>query len=145
MKKLSWTVLFLTVAALGAAKPDDKAAQEELKKLAGDWNCTASEFGGEKAPEAAYKGLTMTIKGDTFKVLADGKVIDEGTVKIDPTKNPKTLDLDSSKTKQPRIRGIYKLDGDKLLICYGASNERPTEFASKKGTMLSLDTYERKK
>jgi uncharacterized protein (TIGR03067 family) len=145
MKRLSCIILFLTAAALGAAKPDDKAAQEELKKLAGDWECTGGELKEEKLPEAGYKGMIMSIKDDTFKIQFQGKVIDEGTVKIDPTSSPKTMDLLSSKTKQPRFRGIYKLDGDKLVICYDAGNERPKDFATKKDTFLTLTTYQRKK
>jgi uncharacterized protein (TIGR03067 family) len=145
MKRLSGIVVCLTVGWLAAAEPDKKAVEEALKKLAGDWECTAAEFREEKAPEVSYKTLTMTIKDATFKVSFEGKVIDEGTVKVDPTKDPKTMSLHSSKTKQPRCYAIYKLDGDKLTICYDARNEPPKEFATKKGTFLELQTYQRKK
>jgi uncharacterized protein (TIGR03067 family) len=145
MKRLSCIILFLTAAALGAAGPDDKVVQVELKKLAGDWECTGGELKEEKLPEAGYKGMTMTIKDDTFKIQFQGKVIDEGTVKVDPTKSPKVIDLFSTKEKQRRLIGIYKLDGDKLLVCYDAGNEPPKEFATKKDSFLTLMTYQRKK
>jgi hypothetical protein len=40
--------------------------------------------------------------------------------------------------------GIYKLDGDTLTICLEArGNERPTEFATKEGSVANLIVLKR--
>jgi uncharacterized protein (TIGR03067 family) len=142
MKRLSLVVPFLIVGWLVAAEPADRAAQEEQKKLEGDWEGTTSELGGDKVPDAFFKGTILTIKGDKFTLQFKGKVTNEGTVKIDP--KAKTIDLVSTKFGGLTDLGIYELDGDKLRIC-SARNERPKEFATKKGTFMKLEAYTRKK
>jgi uncharacterized protein (TIGR03067 family) len=60
--------------------------------------------------------------------LADGSIPIKGTVKLDPTRQPKAMDLtdtfgaDVGKT----ILAIYSLDGDRLVFCAADDgHERP--------------------
>jgi len=75
-----------------------------------------------------------------------GKVKDEGTVKIDGTKKPKTMDIVGTEgpNKGKTILSIFEFDGDKLKVCYdlGGKN-RPEEFATKDGGLQFLVTYQR--
>jgi uncharacterized protein (TIGR03067 family) len=132
------------MACLLIAADKEDAAKEELKKLEGTWECTATELGGQKVPDALFKDTTLTVKGNSYTVKFKGKVTDEGTIKIDPTKTPKTIDMGSSKYSGIKDFGVYELDGNTLRIC-SARNERPKEFTTKKGTFMSLVTYQRKK
>ncbi len=44
------------------------------------------------------------------------------------------------------MRGIYRLDGDKLVICVGiGGGDRPTEFKTTKDDQAFLDNLERVK
>jgi uncharacterized protein (TIGR03067 family) len=145
MKRVALAGLFLlATGGLGAVEPGDKAAQDELKKLEGTWEFKSSELGGKQAPAEFVKGASIVIKGDKYTTHALGTVVDEGTVKVDPSKKPKTIDRVSSKLKGFVHQGIYELDGDKLRICENA-NDRPREFDSTKGMFTNLHTFQRKK
>ena len=66
-------------------------------------------------------------------------------ITIDPTKEPKHMDVLDAVRKTPH-KGIYELKGDKLRAVFqpDANGERPTEFATKKKGEVMF-TYERVK
>jgi uncharacterized protein (TIGR03067 family) len=71
-------------------------------------------------PEDAKKEEEQFIfKGDILTVRKHGKVLIEFKVSVDPSKNPKEMDLhftggaNAGKT----CLAIYSLDGDQLMIC----------------------------
>jgi uncharacterized protein (TIGR03067 family) len=88
----------------------------------------------------------VTFSGDTFVVtLADGSTPIKGTYKVDPTRQPKALDLtdtfgeDAGKT----FLAIYALEGDCLTFCAAdAGQERPTEFRAGPGLDLRVSRRE---
>jgi hypothetical protein len=43
------------------------------------------------------------------------------------------------------FRGIYELDGDKLAVCLGSDETRPSELASTPGSKNVLMIFSRKK
>lgn len=72
----------------------------------------------------------------------------KGTFKLDPTKNPKTIDItfppEAGAKKDQVILGIYEIKGDTLKICYGSVGvARPAEFKSKEGSKLILIGFKR--
>ena len=71
-------------------------------------------------------------KWEAFK---DGTSLIKGTVKLDPSKKPKTADWAVEGTDIV-AKGIYEVDGDKLKHCYSLK-DRPTEFASKSGSEVT--------
>jgi uncharacterized protein (TIGR03067 family) len=143
MKRLGWLAVFLTAGWLGAGEAGDKAVQAELKKLQGTWTYTASELAGKPVPEEFIKGGTLTIKGNKYTARLMGMVVDEGTIKIDPTKTPRTIDKISSKLKDFKMYGIYRLSGKELRVCENGE-KRPTAFDSKAGALTGLHTLKRK-
>ena len=77
----------------------------------------------------------------------------KGTVKIDASKSPRTIDLtvtggqvESDKGKV--VRGIYQVDVKTLKWCVPLSpgeETRPTEFATKEGSKVSLIAFKKDK
>lgn len=122
-------------------------AKDDLEKLQGVWKVVSLEKDGKKLPEDAVKSLRVTIKEDKF-LFKEGDKEAEATVKLDPEKKPKAIDLvvkegDSFKT----IKGIYQLDGDDLNICAAGDDkaDRPTKFVTKPKTHVGLLVLKREK
>ena len=77
--------------------------------------------------------------------LADGSIPIRGTYKLDPTRDPKTVDWtdtigeDAGKT----LLAIYSLEGDRLVFCAAyPGQERPTEFRTRPGQVLRVSQRE---
>ena len=114
---------------------------EEMKKFQGAWKQVRFEKDGLKEPpdEAGWEP-TCVYLGDTFVVtLADGRIPIKGTFTIDPTQNPKALNLtdtfgeDAGKT----FLAIYSLEGDEqIFVAADEGMERPTEFTTRPGHVL---------
>jgi len=67
---------------------------------------------------------------------------------VDPTTMPKSTEdtLVQARYTGKKIRGIHRLEGDKLTSCVGAIDApRPTEFASKPGSGQTLRRFLRVK
>jgi uncharacterized protein (TIGR03067 family) len=137
---LAGLVLVATVRA------GEDAAKEELKKLNGTWIVVALEKDGEK--QVKELKLQLTLKDGDYTVKIDGKVIDTGTAKVDPTKKPKTVDIVPSQgeNKGKAIQGIYEVDGDTFRECLDVQGKgRPTAFATKADSGQVLIVYKRAK
>jgi uncharacterized protein (TIGR03067 family) len=130
---------WITVAAalLAADNPKQEDANADLEKLQGTWQIARMEREGERAPNIASGRLRMMFKGNQYAYLEGNKVLDHGTITLDPSKTPKALDNkpESPIHKGETIPGIYRFDGDELDLCFApAGKERPTEFKTKPGT-----------
>src|SRR5207247_31907 len=136
-------------SAVGPESPRLRAAAiaEEMKKLQGTWKQIAYERDGVTEPldEQGWEPR-VTFTGDTFVVtLADGSIPIKGTYKLDPTRDPKTIDWndtigeDAGKT----LLAIYSLEGDWLVFCAAyPGQERPTEFRTRPGQVLRVSQRE---
>lgn len=141
MRLLSLSVLLVVVGAAGG----DPAA--ELKALEGTWSPVDFKIGGKSGVPESIKDFKLTIAGGTYS-LAAGKETDKGTLKLDDKATPKGMDVvgTDGPSKGKTVRAIYKLDGDKLTICYALDGkDRPTAFESTKENGWLLATYQRGK
>jgi len=140
---------FLLAALLAAPAPDPGgSAKEDLKKLQGEWSPTAIQINGEKAPDKKLARTKLVVKDDKFTALEDGEVSDESTVRLDPAKEPRAIDLafTAGPDKDKSVQGIYKLDGDVLTVCVAEpGKDRPKEFASAEGSGHILLVFKRAK
>jgi uncharacterized protein (TIGR03067 family) len=122
-------------------------AEPEVKEMDGIWKPVSAELAGKKWPQEILDTIKLTLKDDKYSVqVGDGN--DEGTVKRDATKSPKTMDITgtSGPNKGKTFLVIYELKGEELRVCYDLSGKsRPTEFATKPDTQLFLVTYRRAK
>jgi RNA polymerase sigma factor (sigma-70 family) len=121
------------------------AVKNELEKLEGTWTLVSLERRGnldrrlQKLPDEDLKNWQLVIKGDQW-VLTHPRSVDTATVQIDPTKDPKTIDL-TFKFRNAKVltRGIYTLasttDDDTLTLCRvdQRSSPRPKEFKVPEG------------
>jgi uncharacterized protein (TIGR03067 family) len=142
MRTLAWVIALAAVApVLG-----DDAADKEKKKLQGAWVATALRQGDIETPrDVIAKGkVTLTIDGDKF-VFETPKETHKGTVAIDPSKSPKTMDL-TIPTKDGKgkvIQCIYEWDGENVRMA-GDQDKRPKDFKSKLGGSI-VATFKRAK
>lgn len=96
-------------------------------RLEGVWKVVKEE------PTSLKQSGQLTIKGNTLNNESDGSTLH---FKIDPTKNPKWIDMENVFGHNP-IPGIYKLDGDRLTIYIiteivgDEAAERPMSFEEK--------------
>jgi uncharacterized protein (TIGR03067 family) len=147
MRKTLGTLAVLFLAVFAVQGQDADAVKKELAKLEGDWKFVRIEGGNEKSTEDQVKDYKITFKGNTFSAtLGVGAV--EGTIKIDPGKKPKTMDLafkagpDKDKVQQ----AIYSLDGDELKVfAQAAGKDRPKDFDPKDKTGYTLFVLKRAK
>jgi len=120
-------------------------AKQEFDKLQGEWTLVSTEVGGKKRPNTVNAVSKLTISENQWVVTyRDFASNARSTIEIDPSKDPKSIDLTFRGEKEP-ARGIYKLEGDTLTVCYGtAGGERPKEFKTTQETGL-LVVWKREK
>jgi uncharacterized protein (TIGR03067 family) len=137
--------IFLMVGILLASGAISTAAYgaDDAKGLQGTWTAVKTELAGESVNWT----VTLTIEGDKYTILANGKP-DQGTCKIDPAARPGKMAItggEGGPNAGKTFLAIYELDGDTLRICYDLSGKKhPETFATQKGTPLYLVTYNRK-
>src|SRR5262245_57682552 len=120
-------LLFFAAASPAHAQPDGAKLKTELAELQGVWRLIGFEVDGKEAFLQEHKQIRWVIKDD--KVFYGGDPLAKLT--LDPTTDPKCLDLQLVKSKRVH-EGIYKLDKDRLKICFGLMadgvKDRPLKF-----------------
>jgi uncharacterized protein (TIGR03067 family) len=140
MLRLLCLSLVLMCSPVPAVTGDDKKDEDAIR---GVWLAAEAELGGNKFPDDQRKSIKLELK--------DGKYtlgVDKGTIKLDPSAKPKTLDVvgTDGPNKGKTIPAIYELDGDTLKVCYDLGGKaRPTEFKTAAGTKQFLVVYKREK
>jgi uncharacterized protein (TIGR03067 family) len=138
----------LVVVGLVAADAKEDAAAEDLKKMQGDWVVVTMEADGMKIPDDDAQALFRTVKGNEYTVSRYRRVIGKGTIKLDATRKPRTIDaLPAGAAREAKpIVGIYEFDGDKLKLCFApAGKDRPTEFLTTEGSGHTLTVWQRER
>lgn len=138
-------VIALLLFSAGAANAADAVA-DELKKLQGEWQAVEVEAQGRKNgkdhPDVRILRFRFDDKGMMQPVTDGGGQGRKKSIKLDPTKSPKEIDITShdGQEKDKTAACIYKLDGDRLTICipYFAKDTsvRPKEFKADDGIMV---------
>jgi uncharacterized protein (TIGR03067 family) len=126
-------------------KPQRQKA--EPGPLDGDWNVVALEVDGQRMPAGMLEAAHIVVEGDRFQSLGMGAVY-EGTLKLDPSANPKAFDLTftAGPEKGNTALAIYELDGDDWKLCLTTrGGDRPKRFATAPGTGHALETLKRGK
>ena len=137
----------LSQSAAGDAK--EEAVAKDLLAFKGTWRMNSKEVDGKKFSEEEIKDVIATNDGSgNISVRRGDKEINEGTVKLDPTKSPKTIDVTftEGERKGQMVLGIYEIEGDAFRVCVARpGDERPAEFSAKAGSGRTLIVYKRQK
>jgi RNA polymerase sigma factor (sigma-70 family) len=144
LTRLRWAMAFaLAVVVIGAgvtagvsralaAADDDPKVKAELKKFQGTWVFIYAEKAGEEQEVGDHQ---LKFDGETFSVADHGHVEEKGTFKLDPSKNPKEIDLRvrDRNNDEKTVLGIYTWDGENLKLCLGepgGGGTRPKDFTT---------------
>jgi uncharacterized protein (TIGR03067 family) len=120
-------------------------AADELERLQGTWQAVSMERGGRPSPPQALEGHQWVIEGDRGTQMLRGSVGFVFKIALDPTKEPREIDLILSRNREERRkRGIYRLEDGVLTICHIPSDgERPTEFTTEGHPEWILTAFKR--
>jgi uncharacterized protein (TIGR03067 family) len=133
--------MIVTVGLLLAADTVDDAVKMEVKTLQGDWEAQSLQTGDAKTSGEDLMGLRLVIEGDKWTNYRGDKKGTELTWKVDPSKDPKHLDLTVKRDgKEMVFLCLYELKGDTLTVCRPFKNpgERPTKIAAAEGTGIAV-------
>lgn len=143
----------LVITALAASGPlqgggGKETGESVLKQLQGTWKFIAQEMDGKPRPAEDLKNLTITFTGDKWSVRMDGKEVQAGTHKFDPSKKPGQIDakVTEGENKGSAMLGIYEMKGDTMKVCFDPmGKERPTSLTAKAGQFSAVVQREKKK
>ena len=113
--------------------------------IEGTWKLIGGEQNGEDEPQEDLARSSLVIQGDHHTVNIGDAVL-EGTHELDTTQSPMTIDAQD--TAGPfegmSLKGIFKVDGDELTVCFAAPGEdRPDEFTTKTGKATLMHVWRR--
>jgi uncharacterized protein (TIGR03067 family) len=137
------------IFATALAPAFTQGAEEAPRKLEGAWTATKAERDGKPANDVVGHRLTFT--GNRFQIQSkDGKTRYAGTVRVDPSAKPATMDFEHTEgaLKGKVWKAIYALDGEKLTTCDNGPNPdkgRPSSFEATAGSGYILITFQRAK
>ena len=132
-----FSMLFAGIALAAALAGQDPKPGTGAAALQGTWIITS--VNGQTAPEGSPQ-MTLTFAGDKYHQTVGSEVTERGTIKVDASKKPMTIDLmiaegsDAGKTQL----GVIELSGDTLranLDTPGA-RQRPSDFTVKEGFVM---------
>ena len=135
----------LGLAVVVAAPAPKDVPKKDAPTVVGSWVAESVVVGG--TPEKLEPGMTFTLTGDGKCLVKEGKddKPEEMSYFIDPKKDPGHFDLREPGMQGELMKGIYKLDGDTLIVCLTMKGDRPAAFTSPAGSETILVTLKRMK
>jgi len=122
------------IAAQDPKAEDPKVAQAAFQ---GEWKLTTWAKLGREFPKEKLAESKVVVKGDAMSMTLDEQTTDM-TFTLDPKADPPALDFRAAGNKRV-IRGIFKLEKDKITICFGIENsQRPTEFKATRDNSIMV-------
>ncbi|HYV36324.1 MAG TPA: TIGR03067 domain-containing protein [Gemmataceae bacterium] len=117
-----------------------KGADKDQELMQGAWQVTSATSGGMALPAEIVAKIQFIVKGDAVILQMEGEPEKKhATFKLDSSKKPKHIDIMPSEPAGAKVEtGIYELNGDTLRICTVEGAERPKEFKSEAGGMVTV-------
>jgi uncharacterized protein (TIGR03067 family) len=145
--KLEALALLPLLFLLSAEPAGSEAYKKDLAELQGTWKPVSMEMDGKFLTEEQIGKTRLTIKGEKFTFYT-GKDSHEGLYKIDPSHEPKHLDIEITRGEEvgKTYLVIYKFSEGKMIQCMEVSNaKRPLDFTGRKGSGNLYEIWERVK
>lgn len=144
MKPLHFVLLALLCILLPAAVASADEPSD-LQRVNGPWVPESIVFNGQPLPAELLNKIRVELSDGGYVATVD-QAVERGTFTFDESKSPKEMDvtITAGPRKNNTILAIYKLDGDKSTVCYGATDgQRPMSFAAPAGSQFMLIEYRR--
>ena len=133
---MSFVLTVCCLLLVGADAGKDAAVQKGLEEFQGTWTPVSMEMDGKMLSKERLSKVRLTIKGENF-TFDTGDDSHGGLYKIDPTKDPRELDIEITRgdEKGKVYLVIYNFDDGKMIQCMRVDNkERPDAFTGKAGS-----------
>jgi uncharacterized protein (TIGR03067 family) len=143
--KITTGILVMTMTSL--ASGIESSSKAGSAPTDGQWQAVEAELAGMKWPPRMTRSIQLTIDGEKYLVTTD-EGEDRGTVRYVGDEKPSAMDITGTMgpNKGKTFLAIYKVEGDKLVVCYDLSGKaRPKEFKTEPKSMLFLVTYRKLK
>ena len=134
----------LLLLTAGARAQDGPGAREEARKellaLQGTWHLESLDEGKKGAKEAPKK-RTLFVGGDVFLVREGEKILQAGTLRVMPAKEPKGVDavVRAGEHEGNTMLGVYEVKGDRLKVCFDPEGDsRPKGFTLRPGLVVAV-------
>ncbi len=125
---------FVTLIARvkNGGKPVDDKKEMKSPPIVGKWKIVSGTRSGAAVPKERLTAVTVSDKTFTIPAGPSQFVM---SYKLDATKSPMEVDMEIESGPAPAgsAKGIVKLDGNKMMLCYKPTGERPTKFESVEG------------
>ena len=133
-------LLALLAANAVAQQPPAKFDDKPASPLSGVWVVTSATRNGKALADTG--GARMTIAAKEINIQGKDGVKLNFPFTVDPTKKPSVIDFhslgDEGWLRIGPFKGIYELDGDRLRLCLGSSDKRPTKFSDQDAVLIVL-------
>jgi uncharacterized protein (TIGR03067 family) len=130
-KQLSIAASLLVFALACNSRPSSTVSKADPAEIYGTWVEVSGKFLGKSFPERSAGRMRLTFTED--KIIWEFVVPPEetwksweGAYRLDPSHEPKEIDLTPPNNRTDFRPGIYKIEGDTLTILFGS--ERPKDF-----------------
>jgi uncharacterized protein (TIGR03067 family) len=147
MRNLVLALVALSVPIVADGSGTDEA-RKDAQALKGSWSMVSLTLSGREMPEGQVSEGRMVVEGDSITTTWAGRDT-LATFKLDPAMMPRAIDITfkDGPLKDRTVKGIYKFDGDRFVICRAAQpdRERPADFSSDAGSRRILVVWKREK
>ncbi|MFI5178076.1 MAG: TIGR03067 domain-containing protein [Vicinamibacterales bacterium] len=118
MLRASVLALLLFQAAQAAPPPASADAKKALDQIQGSWQVVT--FNGQDAPAGVEAYLVFT--GDKYEQWTNGSVDERGSITLDPSTKPMSIDLIIAEGSDAGKRqlGLADITGDTLSLAFAA-------------------------
>jgi uncharacterized protein (TIGR03067 family) len=106
-------------------------AESTDPQIEGKWEIVHAEFSGRS--DSSVLGVVNEIVDN--KWIRPNRRTSVYVLKLNPNSNPKQMDLSANRLGNNSLKGIYKVEGDKLFFCYAydPNLNRPENFKTESG------------
>jgi uncharacterized protein (TIGR03067 family) len=112
-------------------------SRKELLALQGTWAATCGQTDGTKWSPAKVLKFQLVVQGERY-CISCGERREEGTIRLLSREHADLLPATGAHAAQV-IRGIFRVERDRLVLCLGAPNQkRPSGFSAEQDSECVL-------